>query len=185
MKGLLSAPIDTLVQDSDVMKHLFEEIQPQLPEVLQIKLWPAEHLPFFQAKVEKARRRIEARRSQASLKADIAKKCQLVNDKNAALDAKTDTSTSSQRLELLERELEDLKERVWAIERLIQDEKNLIASSKQEAEGLTTQLKTELAELSILSQQIVSGEDKDDEAAIAEADRVRLEAIEVIDEFLQ
>jgi hypothetical protein len=58
MKDLLSALIDTLVQDSDEMKHLFEEIQleeiqPQLPEVLQIKLWPAEHLPFFWAKVEK------------------------------------------------------------------------------------------------------------------------------------
>jgi hypothetical protein len=38
MKDLLSAPIDTLVQDSDKMKHLFEEIKPQLPEVLQIKL---------------------------------------------------------------------------------------------------------------------------------------------------
>jgi hypothetical protein len=85
----------------------------------------------------------------------------------------------------LERELEDLKERVQATERLIQDEKNLIASSKQKVEDLTTQPKIELAELSTLSQQIVSGEDKDDEAAIAEADRVRLEAIEAIDEFLQ
>jgi hypothetical protein len=92
---------------------------------------------------------------------------------------------STQRLELLERELEDLKERVRATERLIQDEKNLIASSKQKAEDLTTQLKTELAELSALSQQIVLGEDKDDEAAIAEADRVCLEAIGSIDEFLQ
>jgi hypothetical protein len=36
-----------------------------------------------------------------------------------------------------------------------------------------------------LSWQIESGEDKDDEAAIAKADRVRLEAIEAIDEFLQ
>jgi chromosome segregation ATPase len=133
MKDLLSAPIDTLAQDSDEMKHLFEEIQTQLPEVLQIKLWPAGHLPFFQAKVEKARRRIEARRSQASLKADIAEKCRLINDKKAALDTKTNTSASSQRLELLERELEDLKERVRAIERLIQDEKNLMVSSKQEA----------------------------------------------------
>jgi hypothetical protein len=62
--------------------------------------------------VEKARRRIEARRSQSSLKADIAEKCRLVNNKKAALDAKVDTSASSQRLELLERELEDLKERV-------------------------------------------------------------------------
>jgi hypothetical protein len=50
---------------------------------------------------------------------------------------------------------------------------------------MTTQLKTELAGFSALCQQIVSGEDKDDEAAIAEADRVRLEAIAAIDEFLQ
>jgi hypothetical protein len=53
MKDLLSALIDTLVQDSDEMKHLFEEIQPHLPEVFQIKLWLTGHLPFFRAKVEK------------------------------------------------------------------------------------------------------------------------------------
>jgi hypothetical protein len=32
---------------------------------------------------------------------------------------------------------------------------------------------------------VVSGEDKDDEAVITEVDRVRLEAIAAIDEFLQ
>jgi hypothetical protein len=130
MKDMISASIDTLVQDSDEMKHLLEEIQPQLPEVLQIKLWSAGHLPFFRTKVEKDHRRIEAHYSQASLKADITKKCRLVNDKKAALDAKTDISASSQRLDLLKRELEDLKERVRATERLIQDEKNFVASSK-------------------------------------------------------
>jgi hypothetical protein len=57
------------------MKHLLEEIQPQLSKVLQIKLWPARDLPFFRAKVEKAHRRIEARCSQASLKVDITEKC--------------------------------------------------------------------------------------------------------------
>jgi uncharacterized protein involved in exopolysaccharide biosynthesis len=119
------------------------------------------------------------------LKADIAERSQLVNDKKAALDVKTDTSMSSHRLELLEKELENLKDRVRATKWLIQDEKNLIASSKQEAEDLTTQLKIELAELSALSQQIVSGEDKDNRAAIAEADHVHLEAIAAIDEFLQ
>jgi predicted nucleic acid-binding Zn-ribbon protein len=66
---------------------------------------------------------------------------------------------STHRLELLERELENLKERVRATERLIQDEKNLIGNSKQEAEDLTTQLKIELAKLRALSQQIVLGED--------------------------
>jgi hypothetical protein len=75
MKNLLSALIDTLVQDSDEVKHLFEEIKPQLPEVLQIKLWPTGHLPFFRAKVEKARHRIEACRSHASLKVDITERC--------------------------------------------------------------------------------------------------------------
>jgi hypothetical protein len=119
MKDLLSAPIDILVRDSDEVKHLFEEIKPQLPEVLQIKLWSAGYVPFFRANVEKAHRRIEARHSHASLKADIAKRCRVVNDKKAPLDAKTDTSVSTQRLELLERELEDLKERVQATERLI------------------------------------------------------------------
>jgi hypothetical protein len=53
MKDMLSAPIDILVQDSDEVKYLFEEIKPQLLKVLQIKLWPAGHLPFFRAKVEK------------------------------------------------------------------------------------------------------------------------------------
>jgi hypothetical protein len=75
MKDLLFALIDILVQDSDEVKHLFVEIKPQLPEVLQIKLWPARHLPFFWATVEKAHRRIEARHSQASLKANIAERC--------------------------------------------------------------------------------------------------------------
>jgi hypothetical protein len=42
----------------------------------------------------------------------------------------------------------------------------------------------ELAELSALSRQVVSGEDKDAKAVIAEADRIYLEAIAAIDEFL-
>jgi hypothetical protein len=46
-------------------------------------------------------------------------------------------------------------------------------------------VKIELVELSTLSRQIELGEDKDDEATIAEADRVCLEAIAAIDEFLQ
>jgi chromosome segregation ATPase len=86
----------------------------------------------------------------------------------------------SQRLQLLEKELEDLKAKVRATKQCIQEEKNLIASSEREAEDLTTQLKIELAELSALSSQVVSGEDKDDEAVIAEADRVRLEALKLI-----
>jgi hypothetical protein len=174
-----------LVQDSDEVRQILEEIKPQLPKILQLKLWPTGYLPFFRAKVEKARQRIEARRSQAPLKADIAERCRLLNKKKVALDVKADTSAHSQRLQSYERELEDLKAKVRATEQCIQDEKDLIARSQQEAENLTAQLKTELTELSVLNRQIVSGEDKDDEAVIAEADRVRLEAITTIDEFLQ
>jgi hypothetical protein len=46
------------------------------------------------------------------LKADIAERCQLLNEKKVTLDAKTDTSAHSQRLQLLEKELEDLKAKV-------------------------------------------------------------------------
>jgi hypothetical protein len=185
MKGLLSAPIDALVQDSSAVRQIFEEIKSQLPAVLQIKLWPTGHLPFFWARVEQARHRIETRRSQAPLKANIAERCRSLNEKMVVLDAKADTSVHSQRLHLLEKELEDLKAKVRVTEQRIQKEKNLIASSKWEAEDLTAQLKVELAELSALSRQVVSGVDKDDEAVIAEADRVYIEAMAAIDEFLQ
>ncbi|PUZ75661.1 hypothetical protein GQ55_1G210900 [Panicum hallii var. hallii] len=98
------------------------------------------------------RHRIEARCSQAHLRADIAERCHLLNEKKAALDAKADTSAHSEGLRLLEKELEDLKANVQATEQRIQDEKDLIAHSAQEVEHLTTQLKTELTELSVLSQ---------------------------------
>jgi hypothetical protein len=130
VKDFLSAPIDALVQDSDAVRQILEEIKSQLPEVLQIKLWPTGHLPFFQARVEHARHRIEAQRSQAPLKADIVEMCRLLNEKKVNLDAKADTSMHSQRLQLLENELEDLKAKVRATEHRIQEEKNLIASSK-------------------------------------------------------
>jgi hypothetical protein len=167
------------------VRLILEEIKSQLSEVHQIKLWPTGHLPFFWARVEQARHIIEARRSQAPLKANIDERCRLLNKKKAALDAKADTSVHFQRLQLLENELEDLKAKVWATVQRIQEEKNLIASSLREVENLIAQLKIELTELSALSRQVVSGEDKDDEAVTTEADRVRLEAIAAIDEFLQ
>jgi peptidoglycan hydrolase CwlO-like protein len=51
----------------------------------------------------------------------------------------------------LEKELEDLEAKVQATKQRIQEEKNLIAGSKQEAEVLTTELKTDLAELNSLN----------------------------------
>ena len=54
IKCLLSAPITALVGDSSEIKNIFEQIESQLPELLQIKLWPASNLPFFRVEVNKA-----------------------------------------------------------------------------------------------------------------------------------
>ena len=79
IKDFLSAPITTLVDDSSNIKNIFEQIEPQLLEPLQIKLWSASNLPFFRIEVSKAQQRMEARRSQTSLKADITQKCKALN----------------------------------------------------------------------------------------------------------
>jgi hypothetical protein len=185
VKDLLSGSIDALVQDSSAVKQILEEISSQLLMALQVKLLPAGHLPSFRARVAQARHRIETRRSQTPLRAHIAERCQSVNKKKAVLDAKADISAPTQRLLLLEKDLEDLKARVRATEQRIQEEKDLIASSEREAEALTAQVKVDLAELSALSKQVMPGVDKEDEAVIAEVDRVRLDVITAIDEFLQ
>ena len=72
IKDLLSAQINTLVDDSSKIKEILEQIESQLPESLRVKLWPAGHLPFFQAEVKVAQQRIELRHYQIPLIADIA-----------------------------------------------------------------------------------------------------------------
>ena len=153
-------------------------------EALRTKLWPAGHLPFFREKVESAKQRIEARRLQTPLRSEITQRCQALNEKKSALDARADTSADDRELEALEKKLTDLEDKVRATKQLIQDKKNSIARSKQEAEDLKTQLQTELEQLRDLSRQVVVGEDKDDEAAIAEADQVRADAVHAIEEYL-
>ena len=184
IKDLLSAPITTLVDDSSNIKDIFEQIESQLPEPLQIKLWPASNLPFFQVEVNRAQQRIEARRSQVSLKADIAQKCKALNQKKATLDIKADVSANMNRLDLLKQELTELEEKIRTTKELIQAEEASIANSKQETQEITEQIQAEFAEISTLSQQIVTGDDKDDEAIVARADIVRTEAIHAIEEFL-
>ncbi|KAK1680464.1 hypothetical protein QYE76_041312 [Lolium multiflorum] len=119
------------------------------------------------------------------LRADIAEKCQRLNEKKAALDAKTAASTHSARLETLRKELEDLERRAREIKQLIQDEESLIARSQEEAQGLTADLKTDLAEIRALSSQLVMGRDEDDEVEIAEVDRIRADALHALNAFLQ
>ena len=184
IKDILSAPITALVDDSSKIKNIFEQIESQLPEPLQIKLWPASNLPFFRIEVNKAQQRMEARRSQASLKADITQKCKALNQKKATLDIKADVSANMNRLDLLKKELAELEQKVRTTKELIQAEETSIANSKQETQEIAEQIQAEFAEISTLSRQIVTGDDKDDEAIIARADSVRTEAIHAIEEFM-
>jgi chromosome segregation ATPase len=170
LKALLSSSVETLVENPEEVKGILEDIQPHLLVTLQVKLWPAVTLSVFRSRVQSARQRIILRHAQLPLRADIADKCQRLNEKKAALDAKTDTSTNSAELEILRKELEDLEKRVRETKQLIQDKETLIARSQEEAKGLTANLKTDLAEIRALSSQLVTGRDEDDEAEIAEVD---------------
>ncbi|KAK1686694.1 hypothetical protein QYE76_047542 [Lolium multiflorum] len=184
LKALLSSSIETLVEDPEEVKSILEEIQPHLPVTLQVKLWPVVTLSAYRSRVKLARQRIDLRHAQLPLKADIADKCQRLNEKKAALDTKTDTSVSTAELETLRKELEDLEERVRATKKLIHDKEASIARSQEEAEGLKAQLKTDLAEIRALNKQLVTGKDEDDEAEIAEVDRVRADALSAFEAFL-
>ena len=51
IRDLLSAPITALVDDSSKIKNIFEQIESQLLEPLQIKLWSASNLPFLSRQI--------------------------------------------------------------------------------------------------------------------------------------
>ncbi|KAK1632335.1 hypothetical protein QYE76_006650 [Lolium multiflorum] len=137
LKDLLSSSTETLIDNSEEVKGILEDVQPHLPMTLQVKLWPAVTLSVFKSRVQSARQRITIRHSQLPLRADIADKCRRLNEKKAALDAKTDTSANRAELETLRKELESLEERVRMTKQLIQDKEALIARSEDEAKGLT------------------------------------------------
>ncbi|KAK1606665.1 hypothetical protein QYE76_030338 [Lolium multiflorum] len=185
LKALLSSSIETLVEDPEEVKNVLEEIQPHLPVTLQVKLWPVVTLSAYKSRVKLACQRIDIRHAQLPLKADIADKCHRLNEKKAALDAKTDTSVSTAELETLRKELGDLEERVRATKQLIHDKEALIAHSQMEAESLKAQLKTDLAEIRALNKHLVTGKDEDDEAEIAAVDRVRADALSTFEAFLR
>ncbi|KAK1683290.1 hypothetical protein QYE76_044138 [Lolium multiflorum] len=180
LKALLSSSVETLVENPEAIKGILDEIQPHLPMTLQVKLWPAATLSAFKSGVQSARQRITLRRAQLPLRADIAEKCQQLNE-----NAKTDTSANNAELETLRKELESLEEKVRVTKQLIQEKETFIARSREEAQGLTADLKTDLAEIRALSGQLVTGKDEDDEAEIAEVDRIRADALRALDEFLQ
>ena len=102
----------------------------------------------------------------------------------ATLDIKADVFANMNRLDLLKKELAELEEKVRTTKELIQAEETSIANSKQETQEIAEQIQAEFAEISTLSRQIVTGDDKDDEAIVARADAVRTEAIHAIEKFL-
>ncbi|KAK1621309.1 hypothetical protein QYE76_026826 [Lolium multiflorum] len=117
LKALLSSPVEILVENPEAIKGILDEIQPHLPMTLQLPL-----------------------------RADIAEKCQRLNEKKTAIDAKTDTSANNAELETLRKELESLEKKVRVTKQLIQEKETFIARSREEAQGLTIS-KTDLAEI--------------------------------------
>ena len=81
LRALLSSPIETLVENPEEVKSVLEEIKHHLPVTLQVKLWPVVTLSFYGSRVKLARQRIDLRRAQLPLKADIAEKCHGLNEK--------------------------------------------------------------------------------------------------------
>ncbi|KAK1697136.1 hypothetical protein QYE76_013833 [Lolium multiflorum] len=139
------------------------------------------------------RNKEHSRRPPASSPGDIAGEAlargdfvclQVKGDLGSQLDAKL-THLPTAGIEILRKELEDLEERVRVTKQLIQDKEALIARSHEEAEGLKAELKTDLAEIRALNKQLVTGLDEDDEAEIAEVDRVRASALRALEAFLQ
>ena len=120
---------------------------------------------------------MKARRSQASLKADITQKCKALNQKKAILDTKADMSANMNRLDLLKKELAELEEKVRTTKEVIQAEETSLANSKQETQEIAEQIQAEFAEISTLSRQMVTGNDKDDEAIVARADRLKKQSV--------
>ncbi|KAK1645836.1 hypothetical protein QYE76_063641 [Lolium multiflorum] len=161
LKALLSSSIETLVENPEEVKSILEDVQPHLP---------------VKGEIGSSENRLPL-----PLKADIADKCQRLNEKKAALDAKT--TLSADELETLRKELEDLEERVQATKQLIQDKEALIAHSHEEAEGLKAERR--LIWPKYVSEQADGDKDEDDEAEIAEVDRVRADALHALEAFLR
>ncbi|KAK1663704.1 hypothetical protein QYE76_051863 [Lolium multiflorum] len=69
LKALLSSSIETLVEDTEEVKSILENIQPHLPVTLQVKLGVCDSV--LGSRVTLARRRIGLRHAQLPLKADM------------------------------------------------------------------------------------------------------------------
>ncbi|KAK1612257.1 hypothetical protein QYE76_035930 [Lolium multiflorum] len=124
------------------------------------------------------------------LKALLSSSIETLVEDSEAVKGVRKTSASSPgdltaELATLRKELEALEEKVRATKQLIEAKEALIAHSLEEAEGLKAELNTDLAEIRALNKQLVAGKDEDDEAEIAEVDRVRADALHALEMFLQ
>ena len=149
------------------------------------RLYAAGQLAFMRPVVEGARHRITLRGSQASLKADIQARCTHLNSKKSVLDAKVSASTDTARLETLKARLRALEDETRVVKESIAREENSLAASSCEAQGLSSELKDDIASLQSLCGQLIGGDDQGDEAMIAGADRVRLEVLAIVEDLLR
>ncbi|KAK1641623.1 hypothetical protein QYE76_059428 [Lolium multiflorum] len=97
LKALLSSSIETLVEDTEEVKSILEDIQPHLPVTLQVKLWPVVTLSAYRSRVTLAR---------SFLDATIAKSRQIENTETPNENAATPVNSP----EFVEYSSDDLDE---------------------------------------------------------------------------
>ena len=172
------------MQDYSEVAGILQDLEDVMPAGYFFRLYAAGQLAFMCPAVEGARRRINLRSSQASLKTDIQARCTRLTAKKAALDAKVSASTDTARLESLKEKLRILEDEVRAVRESIVQEESSLAASSREARDLFSELKGDIASLQSLRRQLVGGDDRADEALIAGVDRIRLDVLAAVRDLL-
>ena len=151
--------MDVVVQDCSEVAGILQDLEAVMPAGYFFRLYAAGHLAFMRPAVEGARRRINLRSSQASLKDDIQARCTRLNAKKAALDAKVSVSTDTARPESLKEKLRILEDEVRAVRESTAQEESSLAASSREARDLSSELKGDIASLQSLRRQLVGSDD--------------------------
>ena len=181
------ATSDALVHNSSSVRSQFEEIRDLIPESVVVALHSAAFIEFKLYEYKKAKKNLTQREEKCGLLAsseECLHRSKEEIDKVTSLEATI--KEQEDRLAQLKQEHEDLKNALAAKEKEIAEAENLISSSTQ---ALTTQrsvaataLETAERAVAVIPDQI--GWDNDDLYVLADIDRIRLTALEVVCSFL-
>ena len=134
--------------------------------------------------LEGACRRIVLRGTQAPLEAEIQTLCARMSDKKVVLETKINVSNDVAELDALRQRLRALEEEAQVVRESIAQKEGSLAASRREVHDLSSELKADIATLKNLCRRLVGGDNQADEALIAGADHIRLEALAAVRDLL-